>query len=385
MPWKTVDVMDQRKRFVLRALDPTTRMAELCREFGIARRTGYKWVKRFKEHGEKGLEDLTRRPRGSPSKTPGELQLEVVKLRLEHPTWGPKKLRELLKRRLGRRRVPAASTIAKILGEVGLVQPRRPRRPRTDPGSSERVTPERPNDLWTVDFKGWWRTRDGKRCEPLTIRDDWSRFVLDIRAMQSTATESVRPVFEDAFSRYGLPAVIRSDNGSPFASTRSVARLTKLSAWWTALGIQLDTIDPGSPQQNGAHERMHKDLACEIERQPGRDVRAQQSSLDDWRFIFNTERPHEALNMKTPAEIYVPSTQTYSGQRPEVVYPEHFGVRTVSKGGRIKIQGKSCFLSEALASWQVGLEPDQDHLKIWFAELCLGVTDCLFSVPLMRP
>jgi len=248
MPWETTDAMEQRRRFVLRAMDPTACMAELCREFGIARRTGYKWVERFRKRGETGLDELSRRPNVSPSTTPAEVQLEVRKLRLNHPTWGPKKLRELLKKRLkGSQRVPAASTIARVLADAGLVQPRRRRSPRSHPSSSERVTPEGPNDLWTVEFKGWWRTRDGRRCEPLTIRDEWSRFLLDIRALESTKTEVVRPVFEEAFSRYGLPATIRTDNGSPFACTRSLVRLTKLSAWWVALGIKLDTIDPGAP------------------------------------------------------------------------------------------------------------------------------------------
>ncbi len=378
MAWETTNVMDQRKRFVLKALDPSSCMAELCREFGIPRKTGYKWVKRFQEGGYGGLEDLSRRPRGSPSRTPAEVQLEILKLRLRHQTWGPKKLRELLKKQF--QRVPAASTIANVLAEAGLVQRRRSRRPRTS-SSSERVTPEGPNDLWTVDFKGWWRTRDGKRCEPLTIRDDWSRFLLDIRAMETTRTSSVRPVFEEAFERYGLPAAIRSDNGSPFACTRSPARLTKLSAWWVALGIRLDVTDPGSPQQNGGHERMHKDLAAEIERRPAINVLEQQRFLNDWRESFNTERPHEAINMKTPVELYTPSRHAYTGEALEIVYPEHYGVRLVNSTGAIKLNCKQRFVSEALASWPVGLEFQHDDLKIWFADICLGVTDRDFSRP----
>ncbi len=379
MAWETTNVMDQRKRFVLKALDPSSCMAELCREFGIARKTGYKWVKRFQEGGYRGLEDFSRRPRGSPSKTPAEVQLEILKLRFRHPTWGPKKLRELLKKQF--QRVPAASTIANILTEAGLVQGRRSRRPRTS-SSSERVTPEGPNDLWTVDFKGWWRTRDGKRCEPLTIRDDWSRFLLDIRAMETTRTSEVRPVFEEAFERYGLPAAIRSDNGAPFACTRSPARLTKLSAWWVALGIRLDVTDPGSPQQNGGHERMHKDLAVEVERRPAMNVLEQQSFLSDWRDSFNTERPHEAIDMKHPIELYTPSRHAYTGKALEIVYPEHYGVRLVNSTGVIKLNNKQRFVSEALASWPVGLEFGHDDLKIWFTDIRLGVTDRDFSRPL---
>ena len=385
MPWEITDVMDERKRFVLKALDPTACMSDLCREFGIARKTGYKWVERFKQSGEKGLDDLSRRPSSSPLKVPADLQLEIVKLRVRYPTWGPKKLQELLKRDSGHQRVPAASTIAKILAEAGLVQPRRTRRPRADRSSSQRVTPQRPNDLWTVDFKGWWRTEDGKRCEPLTIRDDHSRFLIDVRAMESTRTELVRPVFEKAFSRYGLPAAIRTDNGPPFASTRAVARLTRLSAWWVALGIQLDTIDPGSPLQNGGHERMHRDLAAEIERRPGRDAPEQQAFLDDWRFVFNAERPHEALGMKTPAELYVPSEYAYSGEKPEIVYPEHFVVRTVSSRGYVNFRCKRRFVSEALVAWPLGLRYDGDEMRVFFAEICLGVTDAEFSRPLSRP
>lgn len=384
MSWSCTNVMDERKRFVLRALDPTTCMAELCREFGIARKTGYKWLERFKKNGERGLEDLARRPKRSPSKISAELQLEIIKLRKEHPSWGPKKLRELVRRSSGSQRPPAVSTVARVLAEFGLVEPRRRRKPKKDPNSSERVTAEKPNDLWTVDFKGWWRTRDNKRCEPLTIRDDWSRFLLEVRAMESTRTDSVRRVFEEVFSRYGLPAAIRTDNGSPFACTRSLARLTKLSAWWTALGIRLDTIDPGSPQQNGGHERMHRDLATEVERNPYRDVKSQQSRFDDWRLSFNTDRPHEALNMKTPAELYKLSGRAYGGKTPELLYPPDYDTRIVSKIGRIKVAGNSRYLSEALASWPVGLLLRDGILTIWFADLCLGATDPTFSIPLME-
>lgn len=383
MPWEVTDVVDQRREFVLRALDPNAEIAALCREFGISRKTGYKWIERFKEFGEQGLDDLSRRPNRSPLKIPTELALEIVRLRLEHPTWGPKKLREILRKKptiCGS--PPAQSTIARILSDAGLVQPRRRRSRRVELDEVTRSTPQKPNDIWTVDFKGWWKTGDKKRCEPLTIRDDFSRFLLDARALGSTGTDTVRPVFEETFSRFGLPNVIRTDNGSPFACTRSPGRLTRLSAWWTALGITLDPITPGSPQENGGHERMHRDIAAEVQKAPRFDLVAQQRALDEWRLVFNTERPHEALSMKTPADLYKPSEVSFTGKRPVLTYPEHFLERMVSSSGSIKIFGKDRFVSESLISWPIGLEPTGDELIVWFAEVCLGVTNSDFTKPL---
>jgi len=240
--------------------------------------------------------------------------------------------------------------------------------------------------LWTVDFKGWWRTSDGRRCEPLTIRDGYSRYVLALRAMTSTRSEGVRRVFEEVFEQYGLPKVIRSDNGGPFACTRALAGLTRLSAWWKALGIRLDRIEPGHPEQNGAHERLHRDIRQELQSVVAGDIERQQEMLDLWRVEYNTERPHEAIGMKTPSRLYVPSPRLYTREIPEIVYPKRFDVRKVKHSGEISINGHRRFLSEALAGWPVGIESNGGHtIRLWFADLCLGETDASFRSPLRPP
>ena len=277
--------------------------------------------------------------------------------------------------------------MAKILQRVGLVEPRSKPRGQKHTAGRDFVTPEGPNDLWTVDYKGWWKTLDGRRCEPLTIRDEWSRFILDIRATTMATTETARNIFDEVFRRYGLPKAIRSDNGAPFACTRSPARLSRLSAWWKALGIELERIDPGRPQQNGSHERMHKDIRAELETLlRSTDLSAQQPAFDRWRREFNTERPHEALDMRTPAEGYRLSTRPYTGKTPEPLYPNHFLQRRVRPKGDITLKTKRYFLSESLAGWDVGIEEcSTNTLRFWFADLCLGTTDSTLTKPLQPP
>jgi len=384
MAWKVTCVMDQRLEFVTYALDPTNSMSDLCMRFGISRKTGYKWLHRFLARGRDGLRDLSCRPKRLPRITKPEIVCEIVRLRLERPTWGPKKLRALLLRSLPKTGVPSQSTIARVLERVGLVQPQPRHRGRKRTASRDAVTPKGPNDLWTVDFKGWWKTRDGYRCHPLTIRDEWSRFILDIRATPKINMTSVRKVFEEVFTRYGLPGAIRSDNGVPFAFTRSLARMTKLSAWWKALGIELDRIDPGKPQQNGSHERMHKDIRAELQALRAINITEQQKAFDHWRNDFNVYRPHEALDMNTPIESYEISTRPYTGKTPEIVYPKHFVVRQVTRRGEIGLNGRrGYYVSEALAGWTIGVErKSKDTLYFWFSDLWLGTTDIALSRPL---
>jgi hypothetical protein len=224
-----------------------------------------------------------------------------------------------------------------------------------------------------VDFKGWWKTGDGIRCEPLTIRDAYSKYILDIRGMLTTRMTAVKDVFDMVFERYGLPMAIRSDNGSPFACTRAPAGLSKLSAWWRALGIELDRIQPGHPEQNGAHERMHRDMSQELQSSARKNIVCEQERFDLWRVEYNTLRPHEALAMKTPSQLYVPSRELYTGETPEVVYPQHFDVRKVRHNGDIRFGGNEHFLSESLSGWPVGLEPLKEKtVRLWFVDLCLG-------------
>jgi transposase InsO family protein len=383
MGWKESSVMHERCRFVLDAMARGANISELCGRYGVSRKTGYKWLERYQQEGPAGLYDRSRRPHNSSLVTSGEMVVAVIRLRLQWSTWGPKKIQVLLLRRFPPDKVPSQSTIGRILQDCGLTRTKGRGRPRRwHPGDGRGVAAA-PNDLWTVDFKGWWHTRDGRRCEPLTIRDGYSRYVLALRGMTSTRSDGVRRIFEEVFEQYGLPKVIRSDNGGPFACTRALAGLTRLSAWWKALGIGLDRIEPGHPEQNGGHERMHRDIRQELQSIGGRDLKDQQERFDLWRMEFNTHRPHEALEMKTPTQLYRLSPRLYTGERPQVVYPAHFQVRPVRHNGDIRFAGGRRFVSEALAGWPVGLESlEQGRIRVWFADLCLGETDASFRSPL---
>jgi putative transposase len=386
MGWKESSVMHERCRFVLEGLVPGANLSELCRRYGVSRKTGYKWLRRYQLEGPAGLYERSRRPRMSPMAIPSHMVAEVVRWRLERPAWGPKKIRALMLQRHPAVEIPAQSSIARILRRCGLVEPKgRGRLRRWHPGDG-RIEAAQPNDVWTVDFKGWWRTRDGARCEPLTIRDAHSRYVLEIRALESAGGQAVRQVFEAVFERYGLPQAIRSDNGPPFACTRAPAGLTRLSTWWKALGIHLDRIKPGHPEQNGAHERLHRDIRQELQTVVTANLMRQQELFDLWRVQYNTERPHEALEMKVPSQLYVPSSRLYTGDVPEPVYPEPFQVRRVKHTGEISIGGHLHYLSEALAGWSVGVEPkDMMTVRIWFADLCLGEMGTSRRSPLRPP
>ncbi len=261
--------MEQRHEFVLRAKEPGANISALCREYGISRKTGYKWLHRFGKQGLLGLKDQPRRSSGTPFRCSVQVSLDTVILKQRYPHFGPKKLRQLLLGSWPAREVPSLSTIGRILRHMGLTKPRRKvRRYKAGPGKRPEVVVEGPNDLWTVDFKGWWRSGNGKRCEPLTVRDAYSRFVLAIDIVERPSIECVRLVFERLFRLHGLPKAIQSDNGSPFASTSSYSGLTKLSAWWLALGIRFVRSRVGKPQDNGGHERMHRDVKDELQRHP---------------------------------------------------------------------------------------------------------------------
>jgi putative transposase len=385
MGWKESSVMHERGRFILEAMGENANISELCRLYGVSRKTGYKWLHRYRHEGPAGLMDRSRRPVNSPLAVPAHIVAEVVRLRQGHPTWGPKKLQALLLRRLPATEVPSQSTIARVLTRCGLVTPRHPRQRRWHPGNGP-IEASAPNHLWTVDFKGWWRTGDGRRCEPLTIRDAYSRYILEICAMESTCSQEVKELFDRVFERYGLPEAIRSDNGPPFACTRAPAGLSRLSAWWRALGVALDRIQPGHPEQNGAHERMHRDMRQELQPVRARNKGHQQELFDLWRVEYNTERPHEALGMKTPSQLYTPSSRMYTGEEPQPVYPEPLETRQVKHTGEISIAGQLHYLSESLAGWPVGLESiDRQTVRLWFVDLCLGDMKTTNRAPLKPP
>lgn len=309
MPWREMHVMDQRTEFVLRALRERECFGALCREYGISRRTGYKWKSRFLREGLDGLSDQSRRPAQSPHGIREEIVCRIVKLRLAHPAWGSRKLRAVLQRTLRQGDIPSESSFKRILDRAGLVRRGR-RRHRGEQGTrlTTRVRPARPNHVWTIDFKGWWYTRDRARFEPLTIRDEYSRYLLCAQAMENAQSETVREQMTRVFEKYGLPEVIRSDNGAPFAAANSPLGLSRLSAWWLTLGIDLDRIAPGRPDQNGGHERMHRDLSREVQSRIEADRATQQASLDVWRQSFNEERPHEAIEMRVPRDLYKKSS-----------------------------------------------------------------------------
>jgi putative transposase len=371
MPWKKTEPMEQRIEFALKAMR-TLNFRALCQQYGISAKTGYKWKERFIREGLEGMVEESRRPKSSPEQLAQEEVCEIVRLKLAHPNWGPRKIRELYLRRHGE--VASESTFKRVLERAGLTQKRRRRR-STLAGrlwTGRRATAA--NEVWTVDFKGWWRSW-GKRCEPLTVRDEHSRYVLELRALGDARGQRVRNNFERLFERYGLPQAIRSDNGVPFASVHGLLGLSRLSVWWVALGIDLERGRPGHPQDNGAHERMHRDISREIEALG----QADQEALNVWRESFNYERPHEALGMRTPGELYRASERKYEGTPEDLDYPQMCS-RRVSAQGAIKLDGQSLFLSSALAGWSVGLKPvAEDLMEVWFARLLLGQVDLTTS------
>jgi putative transposase len=374
MPWKETEVVNLRSEFVLQVLGGKVPFEELCREYGISRKTGYKWKERFLADGLGGLQDQSRRPRSSPSQANEDVACEIVRLKLAHRSWGPRKIRAVYGRAHPEADLPSESTFKRILDKAGLVTPRRLRSQAQSGRVSQRVTAERPNHVWTVDFKGWWKTRAGERFEPLTVRDAYSRYLLSAKAIDGGG-QAVRTEFERLFQAHGLPEMIRSDNGSPFACTRAPLGLSRLSSWWLALGIDLDRIPPARPDQNGAHERMHRDLALEVEALSAANLAEQQALLDVWRQTYNHERPHEGIEMRVPAELYVNSTRAYTPGAIDLEYPLGYLRRRVGPNGSISLNKLRVQISEALIGWDVGLQPERERYALWFCRLRLGEVD----------
>jgi transposase InsO family protein len=373
MPWKEIDPMSMKQEFVLRAVSGREAMSDLCAEYGVSRKTGYKWRERFIARGMDGLAELSRRPGSSPRSLDEDSVCRIIELKLAHPHWGARKLMEIWRRSYGDS-LPSESSFKRILHKAGLVHKRQRRRKRLEAGRlQQRRETTAPNQVWTVDFKGWWATRDG-RCEPLTVRDDFSRYVLLAKPLPSTRGEHVRQSFESLFERYGLPESIRSDNGSPFASASAPLGLTRLSAWWVALGIDLDRIDPGRPDQNGAHERLHRDIALEVQSLTGASLHKSTQALESWRRSHNEERPHEALDMKYPAELHETSARVWNGTPEDLEYPAGYIPRRVnSRHGGVKIRNRTVFVSTAVGGWSVGLKPlGSSELSVHFGPLELG-------------
>jgi putative transposase len=365
MPWNTREIMDQRIEFALKALT-TDNFRALCRDYGISARVGYKWKQRFLNEGMAGMSDQSRKPHHSPEGLPEAVLCDIVLLKQRHPHWGPRKIRELYLRQ--RRQAPSESTFKRVLERCGLTEKRRIRPASQSGRLGQGRKAEAPNDIWTVDFKGWWYDPQG-RCQPLTVRDQCSRYLLDLRAVADARTDTVRACFERLFERHGVPKAIRSDNGPPFACSHALLGLSRLSVWWMANGIELERNRPGCPQDNGGHERLHRDIACQLE---GASHGDRQAAFDTWRCEFNEERPHEALGMKVPAEIYRSGSQPWQGT-PEALTYEGMSSRKVTRAGNLKLQGETIFLSQALGGWDIGLTPRSDgSLSVYFCRLALG-------------
>ncbi len=372
MPWKESSVMDERLRFVARLLEGEP-MSHVCREFGISRKTGYKIFDRYKDHGLEGLTDRSRRPVRYANQLPYQVETAIVSLKQDKPHWGARKIRELLVRRLaGEVRVPAKSTIHAVLHRHGLVKPAIRRRHAT---GTPLAPGQAPNDLWCADYKGEFKLGNRSYCYPLTVTDHASRYLLLCEALQSTREDLAFTAFERLFKERGLPAGIRSDNGVPFASANALFNLSRLSVWWLRLGIEIERIRPGRPQQNGRHERMHLTLKNEATRPPGMNSLQQQAKFDAFLQEFNTERPHEAIGMKCPAERYTPSSRTYRGL-PEISYPFHDREILVTACGRICLHRKKINFSTVFAGQTVGIKEVDD--AVWlvsFMHYDLGYFD----------
>ena len=373
MPWKECSVMDERLRFVARLLDGE-RMSDVCREFGISRKTGYKIYSRYKDEGVYALTDRSRRPVRYANQLPEPVEQLIVRLKREKPHWGARKIRELLVRRLaGDVRVPARSTVHAVLDRHGLVKRARRRRNKAEGTPLSQAI--RPNDLWCADFKGEFRLGNRQYCYPLTVTDQASRFLLLCEALDSTREAPVFDAFQRLFAERGLPAAIRSDNGLPFASPNGLYNLSKLSVWWLRLGIAIERIKPGRPQQNGRHERMHLTLKQETTRPPGRNSLQQQVRFDGFVREFNEERPHEALGMRCPAERYTPSPTSYAGL-PELEYPFHDRDILVTACGRICMHRKKINISTVLAGQRLGIKEVDDGIwLVSFINYDLGYID----------
>lgn len=372
MPWKESVIVDERMKFVGRLLEGE-KMAQLCREFGISRKTGYKFWDRYKEVGLHALTDRSRRPVRYANQLPVQIEKEILRIKKDKPSWGAPKIREILRKKYPEVKTPAKSTIHCILDRHGLVTRRKRRRFKAEGTALSTVTD--PNQLWCADYKGEFMLASKSYCYPLTVTDYASRYLLACEALESNCERYAFHVFERVFKKRGLPRAIRTDNGVPFASPNALFGLSKLSVWWLRLGISIERIKPGNPQENGRHERMHLTLKKEATKPAGENLLQQQETFDRFIEEFNTERPHEALGMKCPGELYQSSLRPYKGLE-ELTYPFHDRTITVTNCGRICIRSKKVNLSYVFAGQNVGVKEVGD--KIWlvtFMDYDLGYFD----------
>ncbi|EPG72802.1 integrase core domain protein [Leptospira fainei serovar Hurstbridge str. BUT 6] len=368
MPWKEVSPMDEKVKFIAAVCDGTVSISSLCETFGISRKTGYKWLERYRKEGPEGLLERSRVPHTNPNRVGFAEERLILAVRKQHPTWGPRKLLVILEGSHPEIIWPAASTIGSILKKRGLVKPRKKR------GGMVRFSEpfrgyDHPNAVWCADFKGDFKMRDGIRCYPLTISDGYSRFLLSCKGLSGTRTYETKKEFEKCFREYGLPNAIRTDNGIPFAAGSGISLL---SMWWIKLGIFPERIHPGKPQENGRHERMHRTLKAEAVYPIRSNMRQQQKAFDRFRAEYNHDRPHEALGQKPPAKIYKPSLRSYPNRLSEIFYPDHFEIRKVDDGN-FYWKNQRFFITKSLGGENIGLEPVDDGIwAIYFSFVKIG-------------
>jgi transposase InsO family protein len=375
MPWQETDAMLQRSVFIAEVASGEFSFSESCRRFGVSRKTGYKWWSRYQLYGVEGLSERSRAPGHCPQTMPDHQAARILALKTkQHPRWGARKLLARLKRLYPQEPWPSETAVGELLAREGLTRSRR-RRCRTPPYDQPLAHCRAANEVWSIDFKGQFRLGNGQWCYALTVSDNHCRFLLSCDALRGTAGAPVTACCERIFQEYGLPSAIRSDNGIPFA-TRGLAGLSPLSVWWIRLGIVPERIEPGRPQQNGRHERMHKTLKAETARPPARDRRSQQRRFDRFRQEYNEIRPHEALGDDPPADHYQPSHRPYPKTLPPVEYDVSMHVRRVRRSGEIKWRGGLVFLSSALIGEPVGLWPiSNERWEIFFGTVKLAVLD----------
>jgi putative transposase len=374
MPWKTSSVMEEKLKFVLEYLEQECSMSELCERYGIARETGYVWLRRYQAVGWEGLREKSRAATRYPNQTAEEIEEKVLDLREAHISWGPRKLKRVLERDEPGQRWPAASTIGVLLKRSGMIVGRK-KRFKTPPYTQPLAHADGANRLWCADFKGWFRSGNGERIDPLTITDAYSRYLLRCHGVEKMDTARVQAIFEAAFREYGMPEAIRTDNGAPFAS-RAVAGLSRLSVWWMKLGIVPERIEAGHPEQNGRHERMHRTLKQEVAIRPAANRREQQRMMDKFREEYNQVRPHEALQMQTPADVYARSLRRFPRRLPEVEYPATMLVRSVRHKGEFSWKNHDVFISEVLSGERIGLLPVDEHCyTVYFAQFPIAHFD----------
>lgn len=372
MPWKESKPMDERLRFVARILNGE-QMTAVCKEFGISRKTGYKIFNRYKEQSFAGLVDQSRRPHRQPNRLPVQVEAVILRLKQEFPTWGAPKIRERLAREFHNIQTPAISTVHAVLDRNGLVKPKKKRRYKAT--GTPLVNTLEPNGLWCADFKGEFKMGNREYCYPLTITDYASRYLLACEGQPSTQMATALPVFERAFQEFGLPRAIRTDNGLPFASPNALFGLSQLSIWWLRLGIRIERIKPGNPQENGRHERMHRTLKDETTKPAQFNLLQQQSRFDQFIEVFNNERPHQGIAMRYPAELYTRSPRVYQ-QPNELEYPFHDREITVTKCGRICIGKRKISLSQVFAGQKLGIRQEDDQIwSVTFMDYEIGYFD----------